>query len=195
MFSIRKMSVLVDETHQEAGRSDGDPLKKVAVMVAVKNPFVTGSVADIGPMVAFGGELGTMMSERLLREFEKNPALVESYGKGAIVGAAGELEHGYALITRPFAKPIREALGAKAWMSATVKRGPIGARLDVPLAFKNALFVRSHYDTIESSMPDAPLPDEVVVVLVGANRGRLHARIGGLRREDVLGADSYVDRD
>jgi len=195
MVSIRKLSVLLDSIYHEAGREDGPPLKRVVVMAAVKNAFAGQFESDLTPLIEAGWELGVVMSRRLLVEFDKDPLAVESYGKGAIVGSTGEIEHGYALITRPFAKAVREALGAKAWMSATVKRGPQGTRLDVPLAFKNALYVRSHYDTVEAVMPDAPLPDEVVVVLAGANRGRLHARIGGLRREDVVGTDVYVDRE
>ena len=105
-------------------------------------------------------------------------------------------EHGFALITRPFARSVRTAFGdATAWMASTVKRGGIGARIDVPLAHKKAVFVRSHYDTIEAAMPDAPLDGEVVVLLGAANRGRLHARIGGLRKEEVTSGDIYQDRE
>lgn len=185
MISIRKVSVLVDSIYREAGREDGPPLKRVLVTVAIHND----------PLIEAWWVLGVMMSRRLLVEFHKDPLSVESYGRGAIVGSSGEIERGYALITRPFAKAVRDALGAEAWMSDTVKRGPQGTRLDVPLAFKNTLYVRSHYDTIEAVMPNAPLPDEVMVVLAGANRGRLDACIGGLRREDVVGVDVYVDRE
>ncbi len=195
VFAIRKTAVLVEEIRLEAGRADGPPLIRVAAMAAIHNPYAGKSLADINPLIEFGAELGSLLVQKLLNQFGNDPRRVESYGKGAIVGTQGEIEHGYATITRPFATRVRKALGnATAWMVANVKRGAMGATLDVPLAFKDALYVRSHYDTVQATMPDAPLPDEVVVILVGAGRGRLHARIGGLRKADVKGRDVYVDR-
>lgn len=195
VFAIRKTAVLVEEIRLEAGRADGPPLIRVAAMAAIHNPYAGKSLADINPLIEFGAELGGLLVQKLLNQFGNDPRRVESYGKGAIVGTQGEIEHGYATITRPFATRVRKALGnATAWMVANVKRGAMGATLDVPLAFKDALYVRSHYDTVQATMPDAPLPDEVVVILVGAGRGRLHARIGGLRKADVKGRDVYVDR-
>ena len=195
MLSIRKISVLIDETLREAGREDGAPLKRMAVMVAVNNPFAREFQANLASMIEYGRELGVLMTERLLGECGNDRDQIESYGKGALVGMAGELEHGYALLTRPFGKAVREALGGKSFMSETVKRGSVGASLDISLAHKKAVFVRSHYETIEVAMPDAPLADEVVVVLATANRGRLHARIGGLRIEDVVDGDTYEDKE
>lgn len=191
---IRKTAVMVEEVRLEGGRADGAPLKKVAAMAAITNPFINSRIADITLLIEFGAELGILLSQKLLAQFDNNPDFVESYGKGAIVGVQGEIEHGYATITRPFATRVRAELGnASAWMAANVKRGATGASLDIPLAYKDALYVRSHYDTVEALMPDAPLPDEIVVILVGANRGRLHARIGGLQKTDVRGRDVYVD--
>jgi hypothetical protein len=195
VFAIRKTAVLVEEIRLEAGRADGPPLIRVAAMAAIHNPYAGKPLADIERLIEYGAELGTLLVQKLLDQFGNDPRRVESYGKGAIVGTLGEIEHGYATITRPFATRVRKALGdATAWMAANVKRGALGATLDVPLAFKDALYVRSHYDTVQATMPDAPLPDEVVVILVGAGRGRLHARIGGLRKADVKGRDVYVDR-
>ena len=195
MFSIRKISVLIDETLRETGREDGAPLKRVIVMAAVHNPFAREFKEDLGSIIEYGGEVGAMMSERILAEFDNDPAQIESYGKGAIVGMAGELEHGCAIITRPFGKVFRETLDGTSFMSETVKRGPIGTTIDISLAHKKALFVRSHYDTIEITMPDAPLDDEVVVAFAVANRGRLHARIGGLEKEDIVNGDKYEDKE
>ena len=192
--AIRKTAVVVEEIRLEAGRADGPPLIRVASMAAIHNPYAGKPLADIEPLIEFGAELGTLLVQKLLSQFGNDPRRVESYGKGAIVGTQGEIEHGYATITRPFATRVRKALGdATAWMAANVKRGAVGATLDVPLACKDALYVRSHYDTVQATMPDAPLPDEVVVILVGAGRGRLHARIGGLRKADVRGRDVYLD--
>ncbi len=196
LADVRKISVLIDEVLTEAGRKDGDPVRRVAVMAAVRNPLVGSFTEDLQPMMDVGGEVGSLMSARMLDQFGGDPESIESYGKGALVGAAGEIEHGFALITRPFARSVRGAFGyATAWMASNVKRGGIGARIDVPLAHKKAVFVRSHYDTIECAMPDAPRDDEVVVILAAANRGRLHARIGGLAKEDIVNGDVYEDRD
>ena len=193
-FPIRKTAVLVEEIRLEAGRADGPPLIRVAAMAAIRNPYAGTPLADIEPLILYGAVLGELLVQKLLAQFNNDPRRVESYGKGAIVGTQGEIEHGYATITRPFAISVRKALGdATAWMAANVKRGALGASLDVPLACKDALYVRSHYDTVQAAMPDAPLPDEVVVILVGAGRGRLHARIGGLRKADVKGRDIYLD--
>jgi hypothetical protein len=199
MFEIRKSTVLIDEIYREAGMPDGEPLRRVAMMIAVSNPLVKTPKADLKEMIAYGAKLGAMMSKRIVQEFDGDSAKIEGYGKGALVGALGEIEHGYALITRPFAKPIRKAFGenATAWMNSTVRRAALGDHIDVPIASKQALFVRTHYDTIDLRMPDAPLPDEVVVVLVATSRGRLHARIGGLDLSEVgeHGRDQYLDRE
>jgi hypothetical protein len=196
LADVRKISVLIDEVLTEAGREDGDPVRRVAVMAAVRNPLVGSFTEDLQPMMDVGGEVGSLMSARMLEQFGGDPHSIESYGKAALVGTAGEIEHGFALITRPFARSVRGAFGdATAWMASNVKRGGIGARIDVPLAHKKAVFVRSHYDTIECAMPDAPRDDEIVVILAGANRGRLHARIGGLAKEDIVNGDVYEDRD
>lgn len=188
--------MLIDEVLSEAGHEDGDPVRRVAVMAAVRNPFAGEFIKDLQPLMDIGGEVGKMMSDRLLAQFGNDPASIESYGKAAIVDRSGEIEHGLSLITRPFARSVRSAFGdATAWMASNVKRGDIGARIDVPLAHKKAVFVRSHYDTIEAAMPDAPLDGEVVVILGAANRGRLHARIGGLQKEEVTNGDVYQDRE
>jgi hypothetical protein len=196
LYEVRKVTVLIDEVLSEAGHEDGDPVRRVAVMAAVRNPFAGEFIKDLQPLMDIGGEVGKMMSDRLLAQFGNDPASIESYGKAAIVDRSGEIEHGLSLITRPFARSVRSAFGdATAWMASNVKRGDIGARIDVPLAHKKAVFVRSHYDTIEAAMPDAPLDGEVVVILGAANRGRLHARIGGLQKEEVTNGDVYQDRE
>ena len=193
-FAIRKTAVMVEEIRLEAGHADGPPVVRVAAMAAIHNPYAGTPLANIEPLIEFGSVLGTLLVQKLLAQYDNDPQRVESYGKGAIVGTQGEIEHGYATITRPFATSVRKGLGdATAWMAANVKRGALGASLDVPLACKDALYVRSHYDTVTAAMSDAPLPDEVVVILVGAGRGRLHARIGGLRKADVKGRDIYLD--
>ena len=199
MYAIRKTTVVIDEVRQEAGREDGTPLRRVIMMAAITNPLIERFEPDLSRMMNFGADLGALLARRILKEFGDDPNEIQGYGKGAIVGTHGEIEHGYALITRPFARPIRQAFGpnAVAWMTAAVKRGALGTSLDLPIASKQALYIRSHYDTVDVTMPDGPLPNEVVVVLAGTSRGRLHARIGGLRLQDIgeTDRDRYLDRE
>ena len=199
MYAIRKTTLVIDEVRQEAGHEDGKPLRRVIMRAAVSNPLIQRFEQDLSEMMRFGAELGALMAHRILKEFSADPKQIQGYGKGAIVGTHCEVEHGYALITRPFARPIRDAFGpnARAWMTSAVKRGALGATLDLPIASKQALYVRSHYDTVAVTMPDGPLPDEVVVALVATSRGRLHARIGGLQLHDIgeTGRDQYLDRE
>jgi hypothetical protein len=179
---VRKTWLVVEETRTAAGRSDpGGPLRKVAACAVVSNPFAgRGYVDDLSPLIeasrALGFELGRMAQQAL-------GSPVESYGKAAIVGTAGEQEHANACLTSAFGDAFREAIGGgKAWISSTTKVGAPGTAIDVPLAFKDELWVRSHYDAIEIRVPDAPAPDELVIIAAVANRGRLNARLGGMTK-------------
>lgn len=183
----------VEEVLYEAGRQDGNPLRKVTVLAAIKDPLCGKFDSDLSLLMQIGGELGSVLCSRLLDAFENNLANVESYGKAAIVGTKSDPEHGHAILTRPFANKVRSTLKGTTWMPSNSKRGPPGSVIDVPLASKTALYVRSHFHTIEARMPDAPLDDEIVIVLAATNRGRLNARLGGLRQQDVTGRDVYVD--
>lgn len=183
---IRKFWVTIDETHFTAGRSDaGGPLRKVAVCAVVENPLAgQGYVEDLSVLVtgsrALGYELGRMAQSLL-------GAPVESYGKAAIAGMGGEQEHANACLTSAFGDAFREAVGGgRAWISSTTKVGGPGTPIDVPLSFKDEVWVRSHYDAIEVRVPDAPLPNEIVVIVAVANRGRINARLGGLTKEEAL---------
>lgn len=185
-LTIRKYWITIDETYLAAGRSDAaGPLRKVAVCGIVENPFAgRGYVEDLSLLVsgsrALGYELGSL-ARTLLRE------PVESYGKAAIVGTAGEQEHANACLTSVFGDAFREAIGGgQAWISSVTKVGGPGTSIDIPLAFKEELWVRSHYDAIEVRVPDAPLPNEIVIVVAVANRGRINARLGGLTKEQAL---------
>lgn len=182
-LDVRKTWVVIEETRTAAGRPDtSGPLRKVAACAVVRNPFAgQGYVEDLMPLVeasrALGIELGSMAVEAL-----GGPA--ESYGKGAVAGTAGEQEHANACLTSAFGDVFRDALGdGRAWISSATKVGNPGTPIDVPLAYKDELWVRSHYDTLEVRVPDAPLPDEIVVIAVVANRGRLNARLGGMTKD------------
>jgi hypothetical protein len=143
------------------------------------------------PLVEASAELGRELARRAVDAL--SPYRGESYGKAAIVGLAGEQEHGNAVLTTTFATPLREALGGgKAWISSFTKRAAPGTAIDVPLASKDALYVRSHYDGMTVTLPDAPQPDEIAVIICLANRGRLNARVGGLKLGEIKGHDGLA---
>ena len=192
-YSIRKWYTLVEETLAgEGGGTDAlGPVRRVVVAAAIRNPYAGRYSEELGAIVGDSPLLGAAFGARLVAALAGVPA--QSYGKSALVGTAGELEHGNAFLTTAFANPVRTALGGgRAWISSTGKRAALGASIDVPLAHKDALYVRSHYDTITVSFPDAPAPDEVVVIFAVASRGRINARLGGLRAEDVKGQDGLT---
>lgn len=188
-FSIRKLYVAVDEERPDAvAAADGEaPLRKVAAAAVVGNPLAGRYVADLSEMIAWGEQLGTLLGAEAVKALG-SPVL--SYGKGAVVGTDGEQEHGVALLTTLFGDALREQVGGgAAWISSATKRGPAGTVIDVPLAHKDALYVRDHYDAVEVRVPDAPLPREIVVVAAVANRGRLAARCGGVPAGEIEGKD------
>lgn len=187
MIEVRKFVTIIEHVVCEAGVEVSPALRKVAVAAVVKNPYAGRFSDDLNEIIEPSSRLGDQLSALLIQAMGQP---VESYGKAAIAGTHGELEHTHAFLTSALADRLRIAVGGgKAWIPSTGKRGPMGTSIDVPLAFKDALFVRSHYDTITISVPDAPEPDEVVVVIAGASRGRPNFRLGGLRLEDVKGED------
>jgi hypothetical protein len=187
---IRKWFSFVE--HQ-IDRSDtrATPLRKVAVAAVVENPCAGRQVADLQPMIAASGELGREMGKVLMETL--GPYQVQSYGKAGIAGLAGEQEHANALLTTTFANPLRDIVGGgKAWISSFSKRAAPGMPIDIPLASKDALYVRSLYDGMTVMLPDAPQADEIAVIFCVANRGRIGARVGGLKFEDIKGQDGLV---
>jgi Amino acid synthesis len=185
-FSIRKWYEYREFIHTtESGRAAPDaPLEKFAIAAAIKNPHAGSFGADLTTVIERSEALGREFGQRLVALARGMP--IESYGKACIVGTAGEYEHGNAFLTTTFANPIREAIGgAKAWIASTGKRGSGGTTIDVPLAHKDSLYVRSHYDTITLSFGDAPAADEVVIIFVAATGGRLHSRLGGPKADDL----------
>jgi len=189
-YHVRKWLAFVEDTlANETGElADGEPVRKVLLGAVVKNPYAGKFSANLDKLVENSSKLGAEFGRRLVDLAGKNE--IVSYGKACVVGTQGEYEHGNALVTAAFADPVRNAVGGgKSWIPSTGKIGGPGTTIDVPLAHKNALYVRSHYDTITVALVDAPLPDEIVVLFASATRGRLHARLGGLKAEDVVGQD------
>lgn len=187
---IRKWFSFV-EHHLDSGDARAVPLRKVAVAAVVENPYAGQHVEDLRPMIAASEDLGREIGKVLVETL--GPYQVQSYGKAGIAGLAGEQEHANALLTTTFANPLRDAVGGgKAWISSFTKRGPPGVAIDIPLASKDALYVRSHYDGMTVALPDSPLPDEIAVIFCVANRGRIGARVGGLKFEDMKGEDGLL---
>lgn len=181
---IRKVWTQMEEVRTVAGRSDDDgPLRKVAACAVVTNPLAgRGFVADLSQFVTASSSLGTLLGG-MAREL---CGPVESYGKAAIVGVDGEQEHGNGMLTSAFGDAFRAAIGGgAAWISSATKVACAGTVIDVPLAYKDEIWVRSHYDALEVRVPDAPLPQEIVVIAAVASRGRLNARLGGMSVADV----------
>ena len=177
--------VLANETGQNA---DGQPVRRVVIAAAIHNPYAGRFSQDLSDIVAKSDELGREFGRRAVEA--AGEAGIQSYGKACVVGTLGEYEHGNAFLTQVFADPVREAVGGgKSWVPSTGKVAAAGAVIDIPLAHKDALYVRSNYDTVSVSFGDAPRPDEVVVAFAFASRGRLHARLGGLSAGDVQGQD------
>jgi hypothetical protein len=189
-YRIRKWYSFVEETlaNESSQPADGPALLKAAVAVALENPYAGKFSQDLSLLVEPSGRLGAEFGRRLAALLGGGRA--ESVGKACIVGLEGEYEHGNALLTTAFADPVRDALGGgKAWISSTGKRGGPGTAIDVPLAHKDALYVRSHYDTMTLTLQDAPMPREIAIIFCAATRGRLHARLGGLAAKDIQGKD------
>lgn len=188
-METRRLYTVIEETFSDMGRTSGEPLRKVAVVAVVGNPYAgRGYVEDLSGLIDASGPLGERIAAMGVERMK--PYAVDSYGKAALVGTAGEQEHGVACLTTVYGDALREAAGGgKAWISSFTKRAAPGETLDVPLAHKDALFVRSHYDGMTIMVPDAPLPDEICIVCCFANRGRLNHRIGGPRKEDIVGED------
>lgn len=188
---VRRQFVLAETTFAEQGVVGSPPLRKVAVVAVVANPYAGRYFEDLHGFVTASAALGRAMAAAGVAAMA--PFIVESYGKGAVVGLAGEQEHGVALITTPFGDALRAAVGGgRAWIASFSKRAAPGGSVDVPLAHKDALYVRSHYDGLTVHLPDAPLPGEVAIIAAFANRGRLNQRLGGLDATAVIGADGLV---
>lgn len=189
-YQIRKWFLQLEETlaNETWRKADGAPLRRLIIAAAVRNPYAGRFSESLDEIVGPSGELGAEFGRRALEVMRGSP--IESYGKACIVGTAGEYEHGNAFLTSKFADPVREAIGGgKAWIPSTGKRGAPGTTIDVPLAHKDALYVRSHYDTVTASFGDAPAPDEVLVIFAFATGGRLFARLGGLAANEISGRD------
>lgn len=187
-FDVRRETVIIEDVFHEFGPPPGAPLRMAAIVTVVSNPFAGRWEPDIAAGMDVLKPLGHRQANRLI-EVVGGRDRVEAYGKGAIVGLGGELEHG-ALWHVPGGWAMRESLGeALAIVPAAKKVGGPGTRLDVPMTHRNASYVRSHFMSMEVGLPDGPAPDEIAFVLVMADGARIHARIGGLQADQITERD------
>lgn len=188
-FRVRKVAVFTEEIFHDGGPVAEKPRRRGAVMALVANPFAGTYSAELQAAMEDLKPLGLMMTDKLIAALGGDIETIDGYGKGAIVGTAGEIEHG-ALWHVPGGYAMRERLGAtKAIVPSAMKVGAFGSSLDVPLGHTNAAYVRSHFDAITVTAPDGPRPDEILFVLAMACGGRIHSRMGGLEAWQVKGED------
>ncbi len=187
---IRKLVVMVDETRVEMGKTISPPTRRAVAMAVIENPFANQYQEDLAELMAIGEEMGGLLGEKCVQALGITPDQAESYGKAAIVGEAGELEHAAAILHPKLGAPLRKAVekGA-ALVPSSKKMGGVGTAIDVPLGHKDAAYVRTHFDAIEARVGDAPRANEIVVAVAVTDSGRPLPRIGGLTKDDIKGED------
>jgi hypothetical protein len=187
---IRKLAVFVEELHREMDRPVSPPTRKACAVAVIRNPFAGRYVEDLGDLIEIGAELGGLLGQRCVEALGILPQAAESYGKAALVGEAGELEHAAAILHPALGKPLREAVekGA-ALVPSSKRRGGPGVVLDIPLGHKDAAYVRSHFDGMQVWLNDSPRADEIMVAVAVTDSGRPLARIGGLQAHEIEGRD------
>ncbi len=187
---IRKIIVQTDEVRVEMGRDVQPPVRKALAMAVIENPFAGRYVENLDELIAIGEELGGLLGDRCVQALGIAPGDAHSYGKAAIVGEAGELEHAAAILHPKLGAPLRVAVekGA-ALVPSSKKMGGLGTAIDVPLGHKDAAYVRSHFDAMEARVADAPRANEIVVAVVVTDSGRPLPRVGGLTVSEIQGVD------
>ena len=187
---IRKIIVQVDEVHIEMGKVISPPTRRALAMAVIHNPLAGSYTENLDALIDIGEELGGLLGDKCVKALGISPGDAQSYGKAAIVGEAGEIEHAAAILHPKLGAPLRMAVekGA-ALVPSSKKRGTLGTAIDVPLGHKDAAFVRSHFDAMEARVSDAPRANEIVVAVVVTDSGRPLARVGGLQAHEVKGVD------
>ena len=187
---IRKLVTVTDEIHREMDRAVNPPTRRAAAIAVIENPFAGRYVEDLSELIEVGAKLGKLLGDRAVAALAIAPGTVESYGKAALVGVDGELEHAAAILHPALGVPLRIAVekGA-ALVPSSKKRGGPGQTLDIPLGHKDAAYVRSHFDGMEVWVNDAPRADEILVAVAVTDSGRPLPRVGGLEAKDAEGKD------
>lgn len=187
---IRKIAVFLEEVHSEMGRAIHPPTRRAAAVAVIENPFAGKYVEDLSDLMTIGEELGELLTQRAVDALGIPGPTAESYGKAAVVGENGELEHAAAILHPKLGTPVRKVLGkGAALIPSSKKRGGLGTVLDIPLGHKDAAFVRSHFDGMEVRLNDAPRANEIMVAIAVTDSGRPLARAGGLTKDQIKGED------
>ncbi|AGU47347.1 hypothetical protein VAPA_1c02170 [Variovorax paradoxus B4] len=188
--NIRKLVIQVDETRKEMGQDIAPPTRRAVAIAVIENPYAGRFSENLDELIAIGEELGALLGQKAVKALGIEPGQAQSYGKAAIVGENGELEHAAAILHPKLGAPLRVAVekGA-ALVPSAKKRGTLGTAIDVPLGHKDAAFVRSHFDAIEARVSDAPRANEIVVAVAVTDSGRPLPRIGGLQASEIKGED------
>ena len=188
--NIRKIAIFLEEIHSEMGREVNPPTRRAAAVAVIENPFAGKYVEDLSDLMTIGEELGELLTQRAVEALGIACPTSESYGKAAVVGENGELEHAAAILHPKLGTPVRKVLGkGAALIPSSKKRGGLGTVLDIPLGHKDAAFVRSHFDGMEVRLNDAPRPNEIMVAIAVTDSGRPLARVGGLTKFQIKGED------
>jgi hypothetical protein len=187
---IRKIVVQVDETRLEMGREVAPPARRALAIAVIENPYAGRYAENLDELVAIGEELGGLLGDKCVQALGIAPGAAHSYGKAAIVGEGGELEHAAAILHPKLGAPLRKSVEKGAALVPSAKKlGGLGTAIDVPLGHKDAAFVRSHFDAIEARVADAPRAGEIVVAVAVTASGRPLARVGGLQVSEIKGED------
>ena len=187
---IRKLVIQVDEIRREMGRDITPPTRRALAMAVITNPYAGAYAENLDALITIGEELGGLLGDKCIQALGIAPGQAQSYGKAAIVGEAGELEHAAAILHPKLGAPLRKAVAhGAALVPSAKKQGGVGTAIDVPLGHKDAAFVRSHFDAMEARISDAPRANEIVVAVVVTDSGRPLARIGGLQVHEIKGED------
>ncbi|MFM0687651.1 MULTISPECIES: amino acid synthesis family protein [Paraburkholderia] len=187
---LRKLVVQVDETRIEMGQNVDPPARRAVAIAVIDNPYAGRFEAKLDALIEAGEELGALLGKRCVDALGIEPGDAQSYGKAAIVGEAGELEHAAAILHPKLGAPLRAAVEKGAALVPSAKKmGTLGTAIDVPLGHKDAAFVRSHFDAIEARVSDAPRANEIVVAVAVTASGRPLPRIGGLQASEIKGED------
>ena len=187
---IRKMVTVVDEIHYEMRQQINPPTRRAAAIAVIENPFADKYVEDLEMLMQIGEELGAILGKRCIKALGIKPSAAQSYGKAALIGENGELEHGAAILHPRMGAPLRkEVEKGAALVPSSKKRGSIGDPLDIPLGHKDAAYVRSHFDGMEVRVNDAPRANEILVAIAVTDSGRPLPRVGGLSADAAEGKD------
>ena len=187
---IRKMVTVVDEIHYEMGQQINPPTRRAAAIAVIENPFADKYVEDLEMLMQIGEELGAILGKRCIKALGIKPSAAQSYGKAALIGENGELEHGAAILHPRMGAPLRkEVEKGAALVPSSKKRGSMGDSLDIPLGHKDAAYVRSHFDGMEVRVNDAPRANEILVAIAVTDSGRPLPRVGGLSADAADGKD------